>query len=396
MPIADPISESTTTSPPTPVEVLVMAGAMLPDQLEILLKNFSSILQPETTLIATESSVPEQLNSALRVVSAPATNSRWNLTPADFLRAWQFVQQNQPRAILILGTGAESLAPEGLCQLVNPVLAGSTDLAVPCYSLPPHAGLVNSAILYPLSRTLFSTRVRFPLTIDLAISSRMAQRLAVLAQKSTAGEAAETPIWPASEAAVAGFAVDEFDVGQRSMPQPSESDVNLLLTRVIGSLFADIESKAAFWQRARRVPPPRRLTGSRPVIDGSSDLPRMIESFHFAYSNLLEIWSLVMSPHSLLGLKRLTTMSVAEFRMPDALWVRIVFEFLVAYRQRTINRGHLLGALIPLYLAWVAGHINLTAAGTDPETHIEALATAFEADKPYLVSRWRWPDRFNS
>ena len=31
----------------------------------------------------------------------------------------------------------------------------------------------------------------------------------------------------------------------------------------------------------------------------------------------------------------------------------------------------------------------------DPERHIEAVAAAFEADKPYLVSRWRWPDRFN-
>jgi hypothetical protein len=30
-----------------------------------------------------------------------------------------------------------------------------------------------------------------------------------------------------------------------------------------------------------------------------------------------------------------------------------------------------------------------------PEAHIEALAAAFETDKPYLVSRWRWPDRFN-
>jgi hypothetical protein len=62
---------------------------------------------------------------------------------------------------------------------------------------------------------------------------------------------------------------------------------------------------------------------------------------------------------------------------------------------RTINRGHLLGALIPLYLAWVASHINITASGTNPERHIEAVAAAFEADKPYLVSRWRWPDRFN-
>ena len=57
--------------------------------------------------------------------------------------------------------------------------------------------------------------------------------------------------------------------------------------------------------------------------------------------------------------------------------------------------AHLLGALTPLYLAWVASHIRLTSAGADPERHIEAVVAAFETDKPYLVSRWRWPDRFN-
>ena len=81
--------------------------------------------------------------------------------------------------------------------------------------------------------------------------------------------------------------------------------------------------------------------------------------------------------------------------MPDGLWARIVYDFLIAYRLRTLNRGHLLGALIPLYLAWVASHINVTAKGTNPERHIESVAAAFEADKPYLVARWRWPDRFN-
>jgi hypothetical protein len=82
--------------------------------------------------------------------------------------------------------------------------------------------------------------------------------------------------------------------------------------------------------------------------------------------------------------------------MPETLWARVVFDFLVAYRLRTINRGHLLGALIPLYLAWVAGHINVVGSGTDSEAHVEAVASAFESEKQYIVSRWRWPDRFNS
>jgi glucosylglycerate synthase len=80
--------------------------------------------------------------------------------------------------------------------------------------------------------------------------------------------------------------------------------------------------------------------------------------------------------------------------MPDNLWARIIYDFLLAHRLRTINRGHLLGAMVPLYLAWVASYINVTAE-SDGESHIEAVTTAFETEKPYLVSRWRWPDRFN-
>ena len=121
----------------------------------------------------------------------------------------------------------------------------------------------------------------------------------------------------------------------------------------------------------------------------------MLQAFRLAYTNLQEIWSLVLPPNSLLGLKRLSATDAAAFRMSDSLWARIVYDFLLAHRLRTINRGHLLGALIPLYLAWVASHINITASGTNPESHIEAVAAAFEAEKAYLITRWRWPDRFN-
>jgi hypothetical protein len=120
----------------------------------------------------------------------------------------------------------------------------------------------------------------------------------------------------------------------------------------------------------------------------------MLETFYLAYTNLQEIWSLVLPPNSLLGIKRLSLMGAENFHMPDALWTRIVYDFILAYRLRTINRGHLLGALTPLYLAWVASHLILVNGGTAPETHIQQLAATFENDKPYLVSRWRWPDRF--
>ena len=140
-----------------------------------------------------------------------------------------------------------------------------------------------------------------------------------------------------------------------------------------------------------------RSTAPASPADGFEDydVQPLLDAFSIAYKNLHEIWSLVLPPNSLLGLKRLAQMPPEGFRLADALWVRIVYDFLLAYRLRTINRGHLLGALTPLYLAWVASHILLARNGTAPERHTEEVAQAFEFDKPYLVSRWRWPDRFN-
>ena len=189
----------------------------------------------------------------------------------------------------------------------------------------------------------------------------------------------------------ARFAQDLTD-----LPQPVTPDLNTLLAQIAGSLFADVDAKASFWQRARGVQPPQTITQSAPIAEHPPDIASMLEAFRFAYTNLHEIWSLVLPPNSLLGLKKLSLMQPENFRMPDNLWARIVYDFILAYRLRTINRGHLLGALTPLYLAWVASHLRLIDG--DPgaaEQHIEATAAAFEADKPYIVARWRWPDRFN-
>jgi len=395
MATADSISDISASSTPRDSGLLVLLAPMPAGQLEDVLTNLTASYPADGLIVATADAVPADSWPNLRVVPIPATASSWTLTAADFMNAYQLAGENNARAILVLGPGAASLQPFALRELANSVIATTTDLAIPCYDLPPHAGLVNSAILYPLTRALFAFRARFPLAIDLGLSLRMAERLGVAAQRFTTLNQSSALLWPTNEAAVAGFTVNEFPVGPREIPQPAEADINSILASVAGSLFADIDSKAAFWQRPRQLPPARYPVPQAHPTDTAPDIGPMLDAFQLAYANLQEIWSLVLPPNSLLGLKRLSATNAASFHMPDGLWVRIVFDFLLAYRLRTINRGHLLGALIPLYLAWVASHFNITASGTDPERHIEAVAATFEADKPYLVSRWRWPDRFN-
>ena len=396
MATTSPIPDDTSTVERSTADLLLLVSAMSSEQFLGVLKNLEEAFAAESVIVATSNELSSVAASKLRIVSTPQSNAIWTLKPVDFLSAAQYGQEHEARAILILGPGADSLSPFALRNLADAVLKTSTDLAVPHYALPPHAGLVNSAILYPLTRAVFASEVRFPLSIDIGLSLRMAERLAGAAQRIPATNQTDALLWPVNEAVAAGFTVEEVDVGSRAMPQPSDPDINSILALVTGSLFGDIEAKAALWQRPRRPPPIRRATNEIVISDGTADVARMVAAFRLANANLQEVWSLVLPPNSLLQLKRCSGLDAAAFRMPENLWARIVYDFLIAYRLRTINRSHLLGALIPLYLAWVAGHINVTTSGIPAERHIEAVAAAFEADKPYLVARWRWPDRFNS
>ena len=396
MATANSIPEDAAIADRATVHLVVFVTAMDAEQFRGVLVNLEATFSVENTIVATQNEMPEGVATHLRVVPAPQSNTLWTLKPGDFIGAAQCGRDHEAKAILILGPGADSLSSLALRSLADAVLAASIDLAAPHYSLSPHAALINSGILYPLTRAVFASRVRFPLSIDLAVSPRMAERLAGVAQRIAPSNQADALLWPVNEAVAAGFTLDEVDVGSRIVPQPSDPDINSILAFVTGSLFADIEAKAALWQRPRRSPPIRRKMDEIGQSDGTPDVARMVAAFRLAAANLQEVWSLVLPPNSLLLLKRCSVLDPAEFRMPDNLWARIVFDFLIAYRLRTINRGHLLGALIPLYLAWVASHINVTRSGTPAERHIEAVAAAFEADKPYLVARWRWPDRFNS
>jgi hypothetical protein len=386
--------------------ILVSLPSLAPDVANVMLHSMAEAFTGMNVVVAM-ADAPAQLNhdsnfsnlNNLKLIPyAPSvtSTSSWTLTAADFLNAYELIRSNEAKAILILGHEAQTLDAGALRKLANEAVSNRCDLVVPRYALPPRAGLVNSAILYPISRALFGATPRFPLAIDLCLSQRMAERLAVTAQRMTATNQSDGLVWAVAEAATAGYLVGQVDVGPRGLPQPTAPDLNALLALVTGSLFADVDAKAAFWQRARVAQPSRSSPSPSVSTEASlSEIQSMIDAFRLAYGNLLEIWSLVLPPQSLFGLKRLSAMPAETFTMPDSLWARVVYDFLLAYRLRTISRSHLLGALTPLYLAWVASYLIQMEAGKDPEARIEATAAAFEADKPYLVSRWRWPDRFN-
>jgi hypothetical protein len=233
---------------------------------------------------------------------------------------------------------------------------------------------------------------------DLGVSKRLYRK--ALGTESGSRTNGLHPLASLTPAALSGnLRVCEVQVGARIYPPTDWTNISSLLAQVLGPIFLDVERNAIYWQKMRgSVSAP---TMGEPVSaaqdTGSVEIGRLVESFQLGNRDLQEIWSLVLPPATLFELRKLSRLPLEQFRMPDELWARIVYDFALAHRLRTISRDHLLKSVTPLYLAWVASYANDVGAGGETllEERLERLSVAYESNKSYLVSRWRWPDRFN-
>jgi glucosylglycerate synthase len=304
----------------------------------------------------------------------------------------------EARACCIVTSKLENGSTQWVSQFVRPVVEADFDLVTPYYARHKLEGLMNSAIVAPLGRSLYGKRIQNPMGPDLATSQKLFQRILEsdpqLKQKRVHPLASLAPL-----AACGNLKVCQVHLGARTYPSVDWTNTSLLLVEVLGPIFLDMERNAVCWQRVREsllVPvfgePFAPSTGA-----GAVDVDQLVNSFQLGVRDLQEIWGLVLPPASLFELRKLARLASDQFAMPDELWVRVVYDFALAHRLRTINRDHLLRSMTPLYLGWVASHArevaNADAAAI--EKRLDRLAATYEGGKSYLVSRWRWPDRFN-
>ncbi len=302
------------------------------------------------------------------------------------------------RACCIVASKLESATPRWICQLVQPLLQSNLDLVLPRYARRKLERLLTSSVISPITRCLYAKRIHNPMGPDLGVSQRLFRK--ILGAERNARANGMHPLASLTSAALCdNMQVCEVHVGARSYPPTDWKNISSLIAQVLGPIFLDMERNAICWQRTRGwVPVP--VIGEPVSVSqdtANPDIGRMVESFQLGNRDLQEIWSLVLPPATLFELRKLSHLPLEQFRMPDELWARIVYDFALAHRLRTINRDHLLKSMTPLYLAWVASYaLELRAEGeAASEQRLERLSIAFESSKPYLVSRWRWPDRFN-
>jgi hypothetical protein len=307
----------------------------------------------------------------------------------------------EAKVCAMLDAGLMELPPGWIELLVDPALRGEVDYVSAHYERHPYEGAITKSIIYPVFRALYGVKLRQPAAPEFGCSATLMD--AYLEQAFWEAEEAYTGIdlWLATSAAASGYRIGEAMLGARTFAQrPAAPDLNTALGQLVGSLMSDLDMRAQLWQRTRPAAPVPEF-GRPPTIASAEraiDVAAMVEAFRLGYRALRDVWAWILPPRTIIELKRLADASEPHFRLADDLWARIIYDFALAHRLKTMPHDHLLGALTPLYSGWLASFVltpdTATAAGADHR--VEQLCTIFEAQKPYLISRWRWPERFRS
>lgn len=298
------------------------------------------------------------------------------------------------RTCAVVDADLRSITPEWIDLLIRPVLHAGFDFVAPYYHRHKYDGTITNSIVYPLTRALYGLSVRQPIGGDFGVSRRLFTRYLEREDWYTDVARYGIDIWMTTIAICEGFRVCQSFLGAKlhDAKDPG-ADLSSMLHQVVGSVFELMQQYEPVW-RQRRATERADLFGFRYDVGLDPipvDVERMLGNFRRGCGELGEIWRLALRPETDAAVRALARVSdPRRFHVDDDLWARIVYDFACAYRQRRLDRGHLLRSLTPLYLARVASFVLDTEELLPDaiEQKIEDLCLAFEAGLPYLAAHW--------
>ena len=313
----------------------------------------------------------------------PAKALQTILAAADLLRA---------KACVVISPDSTTIEPDWLQHLARPAYYDNFDLVCPIYQRQKFEGALVRNLLYPMTRSIYSSRIREPYASEFAISGRIATDLlsnGIMDQDwGRMGPEISMTIFALS----GKYRVCQSFLGARQHSGRAAHDMVAVMRRTVGALFASLDTNFATWST---------VTGSQsvPTLGTPTEVAqetvrinrkRLLEMFASGVAQLEPVLGSILSPSLLAELKRIVALNVDDFEYPAELWTKTVFEFAASYHKSTINRDHIIQALVPLYRGRSLTFLteNRDGAWEEIEKREESLCADFERLKPYLLELW--------
>jgi glucosylglycerate synthase len=330
----------------------------------------------------------------LRIVPSARATGRGSGREEGIRAVLEAGRQLGARAIIVLNPELTSTTAAWPGGLGGGILKEGWDLVLPAYQRSRYEGTLTHGLVGPVLRALFGRRLGHPLAEEFACSGAAASFF--LAQDVWGTELGRNGLefWLPAAAAAGELALGQAALGPRTVrPGVRPSPLGATVGRVAAALFALAERLEAAWIEVRGSAPVPTFgaPGERLPEGGAPDPERMLIGFRQGVRDLYPVWERILAPENLAEILVLSDAEEDRFRMPDRLWTRVVYDFLLAHRARVVYRSHVAQSLAPVYLGWATSLILQTRArpAAAVADAVERLGREFEEQKPYLIDRWR-------
>jgi glucosylglycerate synthase len=310
-----------------------------------------------------------------------------------FRTIFEIARRLNVRACAVVDSDLRSITPEWIELLVKPVLEDGFDYVCPYYLRHKYDGTITNTIVYPLTRALYGRRIRQPIGGDFGFSGRLAAFYLGKDVWETDVARFGIDIWMTTTAVANGFKICQAFLGAKihDAKDPG-ADLSAMLHQVVGSVFGLMEEYPSVWQGVALTEPVPTFgfvysVGLEPI---HVNLDRMIEKFRLGVKELDAVYRTFLPAEQLALLRSLAEGPREDFRFPDSEWVRIVYQFALAYHRKGMSPEHLIKSLTPLYIGKVASFIIETweSGAEEVEKRLEDLCLAYEREKSFLIAKW--------
>ena len=320
----------------------------------------------------------------------------------NFRNLFEKVIELKAKAIVVVDADLKSITPKWIKHLGEPLFNGFSYVA-PLYVRHKYDGTITNGIAYPMTRALYGRRIRQPIGGDFGFSGKLAR---IYLESDLWDDYIANfgiDIWMTTLAICSKVRVCQAFVGKPKIHRVKDpgADLGPMFRQVIGTIFKMITHFQPVWLRIKYSRPTAIFgfglgeTEMPPEINVNEE--RLRNQFHEGFVKFGEIWQQILSKDIYRKLLEIRELNEERFNFPVELWARLLFDIAVSYRDEVVDRDLMMESLIPLYFGKTLSFVKKTKRMSiaQAEEAIESECMVFETTKPYLIRRWKEPQKTN-
>jgi glycosyltransferase involved in cell wall biosynthesis len=313
----------------------------------------------------------------------------------NFRNLFEKVVDLEAEAVVVVDADLKSITPKWIKHLGEPLFQDFGFVA-PLYVRHKYDGTITNSIAYPLTRALYGRRVRQPIGGDFGFRGELAK---VYLHSDTWSEAVANfgiDIWMSTLAMNENVAICQAFMGRPKIHRAKDpgSDLGPMFRQVVGTIFDMMREFYPFWSQVKWSKP----TSIFGFGLGETEMPPPVEvntatlfqKFQEGFKHCSHLWERILHKETLNKLQEVGKMDRDLFDFPTHLWINVLIDFAIGYRDAVVEVDELLDSLIPIYLAKTLSYVKKTERMSirESEEFIEEECVQFEATKSLLLQRW--------